>query len=371
MRLAAFTLTEMVVVIAIILIITVASLPAIMSGLEQRRFGEASRTIQAAFAGARDRAIVSGQVRGIRLIRDTLDPWEVSALIYVGAPEPYSVGTVRTTGLTVEPEVLYTATAPDPQWQYVDLGKDNTINTADDIARVDAPLAVGGGIRTMQAFIRFNRSGRLYHILAVDNSTLPAKLQLDPTGPTPPTLGAGTTYQLFGPAVPLPQVEPLALPDGVVIDVRFADIGTVYGAAHPLATNTQVNVPRSRWIPNQVPPALLVPNPPATWPTMDILFGPTGQVTGLGATNPLIHLWVGERADKGPDPTTAAGADATPNTGDDLGPTRSHFLITLNTRTGNVEVTHEIGAAGTLLTNYAEIYRPAEQNLGVSQLDVP
>src|SRR5262245_25605942 len=98
-----FTLTEILVVIVIILLITVMALPVVIGALTDHRFNDAARTLQAALAGARDRAIVSRQVQGLRLLRDERDPWEVTTLVYVGIPEPYSVGTVTVAGTTVTP----------------------------------------------------------------------------------------------------------------------------------------------------------------------------------------------------------------------------------------------------------------------------
>ena len=166
---SGFTLAELLIVITIILILTIAAIPAVLLGLQERRVSEAARTLQAAFAGARDKAIVDGQVRGLRLIREDTDPWNVSTLVYIGVSEPYSVGTVSTSGkiVTADPAI-------DPHWETTDRGPDGQAGRAgvdddgngvvddnselgwpgsDDIPRVD---------RSGQSYIRFSNAGRMY-----------------------------------------------------------------------------------------------------------------------------------------------------------------------------------------------------------------
>lgn len=65
-----FTLIELLVVLVIILMVSAAALPTVLSGLEQRQVIEAARIMQAAVAGARDAAISSNAPRGIRLLPD-------------------------------------------------------------------------------------------------------------------------------------------------------------------------------------------------------------------------------------------------------------------------------------------------------------
>ncbi len=67
---SGFTLVEMLVVIAIVVIVSAATIPAIIPALENRRVSEAARVFQAALAGARDSAIRANSPRGIRLLPD-------------------------------------------------------------------------------------------------------------------------------------------------------------------------------------------------------------------------------------------------------------------------------------------------------------
>ncbi len=65
-----FTLVEILVVIAIILIVSDLALPTILAGLSHRQVSESARLLQAVLAGARDAAIRNNAPSGIRLLPD-------------------------------------------------------------------------------------------------------------------------------------------------------------------------------------------------------------------------------------------------------------------------------------------------------------
>src|SRR5271163_1711285 len=65
-----FTLLEMLIVIAIVLLVSALTLPTIVSGLSHRQVGESARILQAALSGARDAAIRNNAPSGIRLLPD-------------------------------------------------------------------------------------------------------------------------------------------------------------------------------------------------------------------------------------------------------------------------------------------------------------
>jgi len=417
-----FTLTELIVVILIILIITVGALPAVLGGLRDRKYSEAVRTVQAALAGARDRAITSGQVRGIRLVRDgefVTDPtdtsiFEVSRLVYVGVTEPYAVGTVNNVQGMLPPNVIRVDANEDtnsngimdpgedvngngmldigsvlnPAWERVDPGKDNTTATADDIPRVDAPRQsnLANDVRTFESYIRFNQSGPLYQIVAIDDvtgfggrSTLVLNTSPPFAGslPPPPVVPFRSTYQLFGPALPVASDQPVLLPEGIVIDVRTPTLAV----PSPPGSRPDLEIlrmPRSANIPNQDPRLAYATfgdlqygtgddlrKIPATWPHMDILFAPNGTLTGRAAQTDIIHLWVGERSDR-----ADLGPDNTGATADDLPTVRPHKMVSLVVRSGAIIVTDNPPSVG-VAPQYSAIYGPPAQSVGVSQLQLP
>jgi prepilin-type N-terminal cleavage/methylation domain-containing protein len=364
---AAFTLVEMVVVIVIILLISVLILPSVLGSLNDRKFSDATRALQAVLMGARDRAIQSGNMVGVRLIRDDNDPFAVTQLVYVTVPEPYSVGIVSLTGGVVTPDV--TPPNVDPHFEQVNLGKDGTPNTYDDIPRVVPMLST----------IRFDHTGMLYTITGKTLGT-PTTLSIAPI-PTSVTAAPAThRYQIFGPPIPMAQAETTLLPEGMIIDLRspFLQLSALPGPPD----RELLRLPRSLNIPNQIPswagaPWGLnriwgdaapggddppTPDPASSWPPMDILFAPNGTVVGDGARTPLIHFWLGERGDSG-----AIGGDNTGGTADDIWPNRPRKMVTLNTRTGLVVVTDDPQPAGTP-SQYLEVYGRAEQSLGKSVL---
>ena len=373
-----FTLIELLIVVGIILIVSMFVAPSVLSSLDERKFSDASRAIHAMFAGARSRAISSGEVRGIRLVRDDNDPWEVSSLVYVGTTDPYSVGLVQLSSLnTVTPLAVHPMTGQllaDPVFDQKDPGIDGKFGTFDDIPRV---IAVAGPDNTLgtgddppnPSFIRFDNSGRMYVIMQVQIiQGSPASLVIFPPATTvDPAMPH--RYQIFNPPIPLAGVEPILLAEGAVIDVRTPRLtlsSNPGDEAHEL-----LRMPRSRGIPNQFQMHGVDgqygtddDRPPEAWPSLDILFGPTGQVVGLGAQSPLIHLWLGERADKG-----GIGPDRIGGTADDGSVTRPHKMLTLNTRTGTVEITDNPASVAEPPV-YPEIYGAIENRLGTSELDL-
>jgi prepilin-type N-terminal cleavage/methylation domain-containing protein len=112
-KIRGFTLVELLVVITIILLITVAALPTVLPALSHRQVSEAARLIQAALVGARDDAIHNNAPSGIRLLPDPIlsgintnrnsplvgriDPTQILAvnrIIPIQTPPDYSEGHV-------------------------------------------------------------------------------------------------------------------------------------------------------------------------------------------------------------------------------------------------------------------------------------
>jgi prepilin-type N-terminal cleavage/methylation domain-containing protein len=113
-----FTLIELLVVLVIILLVSIAALPTVLSALSHRQVSEGARVLQAQLAGARDAAIRDNAPRGIRLLPDpTLNgvnpqtgqldpslPLAANRMIPIGAAPDYTEGS-----LSIYPPSSYTA----------------------------------------------------------------------------------------------------------------------------------------------------------------------------------------------------------------------------------------------------------------------
>lgn len=85
-RRPAFTLVELLVAMAIFSILGVLAISGFRE-TDSDRISSATATLRNALEGARSRAIKSGQIRGLRLIRDANDSNFITSLVYIGPPE--------------------------------------------------------------------------------------------------------------------------------------------------------------------------------------------------------------------------------------------------------------------------------------------
>ena len=319
----AFTLIELIVVIAIVLLLATMTLLALNS-FDSERVRSGARQLQSMLEGARNRAILAGQPRGIRFLveNDPLNGRKCSSMIYIGASDTWSKGTItlmrsdfdfdgvvdnvdRDGDGQKDTEVYMIADALELQsgtgatgstgWYnllqrgylpvyedgnnngVLDPGEDlNGNNQLDrDTARIKIPGDRNG---TWYNVSTYYLSKNLYS----SNPEVrkhPNVLELislrpyrDP-GTTPPTEvvafeGTGpNSYILELPARVLPDVEPALLPGDVTIDL---DASSVPVSWRPSAAT--LNYPYSS--------------------QMDILFSPRGTVTGPEAATGLIHFYL-------------------------------------------------------------------------------
>ncbi|MBI3865190.1 MAG: prepilin-type N-terminal cleavage/methylation domain-containing protein [Planctomycetia bacterium] len=98
-----FTLVEMLVVIAILLLLASITLAVYNSNRSSDRMRSAARVAQSAFMGAKDRAMHARNLRGVRLVRDLTDPSLVTGFVYLAPIENRSYGgSIAGSGTTIQ-----------------------------------------------------------------------------------------------------------------------------------------------------------------------------------------------------------------------------------------------------------------------------
>jgi type II secretory pathway pseudopilin PulG len=112
-RAPAFTLVELLVVVVIVLLVSAATLPAIIPALSHRAVSEAARILQAALVQARDTAIRNNGPRGVRFLPDPTYSAPNTTILAYNRMVPIEPGPEYSNGMvTVWPLPL--ATAVDP-----------------------------------------------------------------------------------------------------------------------------------------------------------------------------------------------------------------------------------------------------------------
>lgn len=304
-RPAGFTIIELLIVIAILLLLTTFTILSVDFAFESERVRSGARQVQSALAGARDRAIKSRQPRGIRFLLDD-DPDNgrvVSSMVYVGAAEPWTRGQITLLRRDLNFDGVVDAGADaDKVWMIrgegtswnmlkrrgflgiyeVDVNGNGSPDPGEDLN--------GNGVfdrETPRIKIPGDRNGTWYHVdtsrLGANNGGYGPELLLltrpyrDP-GTTPPSEviafeGTGfNTYVLDLPPRVLADAEPIMLPQGVVIDL-------------------DASLVPSSWRPASGGYAIRYSN------RMDLMFTPRGTVLGDAAGAGLLHFYITRRED--------------------------------------------------------------------------
>jgi prepilin-type N-terminal cleavage/methylation domain-containing protein len=324
-RRAGFTLVELLVVIGIILLLTVAAAPVAFSMLNGRAIREASSSVQAVLAGARDRAAFAREARGVRLVTDTAtgNPSLVREIRYIRPAAPLSTGSAIVVdsnwnnpwndytvpfppGAMVGPQpvgsswINNTAPPANPIFSLVVL-----LGCQDKDRLKSLPFRMAGSTRVYFGVIRLATSGQLLGFSTTDamidtvigginfpylrlDRPLPRPVPFDELrlGQLPhrsaliPPAGmqmldylphVGVEYQIPIGFVELEGENPIKLPSGVVIDLGYID---PTGAAAPDPTGVRL----SRLQPE--------------YQHWDIVFAPNGQVIGAAAAEAHVFLWL-------------------------------------------------------------------------------
>lgn len=288
-RRAGFTLTELLIVIAILLVLGTISLAVYNTGKSSDRLRSASRIAQSALLGAKDRAMHARNFRGVRLTRDANGPTFsatntfpalVTGFVFLQpiAHDPYPTGSISLERYDNDQDT--NADGPDV---YIVHGVSTGFTNAVDWNRVYGFFGSVGRIRipagTGQWYnFTVTQSGPYaisattqYLILSTPYvSTAGAYASPSVTaypfvqGGTGPPPVAGCEIE-FGNEV-LPFHQPMALPAGVVIDLRYCSSNVQYMAGRNIIDTTGY-----------------------TAPNIDFSFSPRGNVAG--ATGGLGALY--------------------------------------------------------------------------------
>ncbi len=315
-----FTLIELLVVVAIMLALATITIVAVNFTNDRDRVRSAARQIQSLLVGARDRAIYSREIRGIRLIRDPNDGHSANAIQYIGAPGKFSGGT-----LTIATNFDGTVVTGIPGiTQFGNFKNRGLIQVG---SRIQIPKETGrwytiaalpGGevIWLAQSYADFSASGSVNNL----NRTF-----------------SGLSYQLELLPQPLPNSTPVQLPRGVVIDLDGSQVPANW---RPLLFTGAYS--------NQ----------------MDLLFSAKGLPVGDAVSLGMVHLHIADAGDvikfqqiNGRSATSYAVAllPLVPATED---PTttpvtpivkRDRIGVTLASRTGGVSV-HQVNVTNNFLT---------------------
>lgn len=309
-----FTLTELLVVIGLLMILTAMTVTAVNFTMNEERLRSGARQLQSYLEGARNRAIHAGEPRGVRFILDenvtkqvTLDngsvidaPFTATAMTYIGPSEaPRGVAiSVRENGLI---------TKPDPEWGR--LARRGLLNPNEG-TRIQIP-----------------RDGGRWYVLR--RMTGQWRLQLP--GGTEYRGPSSAQYRLRLPPAELPNQEPELLPQSIAVDLDRSELPRGWRRSDGRYTTH-----------------------------LDILFSPRGTVTGPAASRGRIHLYLCDSSvaaglqntalqarnaqDRDPIPSALVAEE---NAGVLPGPVADllgdRLLVTVFTHTGNVS-SHPVNA---------------------------
>lgn len=228
-----FTLVELLVVMTVLIILTILTLHLVNVTVDEDRVRSAAGSVQSFLEGARDRAIHAKEPRGVRFIRDTLEPDVVTSMLYIGSPKSYSEGQIQ-------------------------IGTDK--RAIQLVGRANWANLYSRKLISPGSVLRIGNQNLLFTIqIALDGMGNPQfSLTKDYEGP--PQLGTPYSLQL-APTV-LPNQEPRQFPRDVVIDLDNSKIPSAWSSD-----------------------------------SLDILFSPHGTVTGLVASEGVVNLVVAERVD--------------------------------------------------------------------------
>lgn len=289
-RRAGMTLTELLVVVAVMVILIGMAVPMMRNGLEERKLREASRQLNTAFALAKGIAAETGRAAGIWIDTQTLPgAGSVAGQVFLAeTPPPYAgdiVGATARVNLATSP--------PQAKFKAVQTMSLQKLVQPNDL-------------------IKFNYRGPLYRITGVTSAV---QVTLDTSGLPQPPAGIDVPYQIFRQPVKSSSM-PLELPAGAVVDVGNSGFGlsdstftTAAAVTKPIVVMFQPDGSVERlWIIGGGAPV---------FPTETIHFL-LGKVEQVGTTSGNLQdntcLWVSVSPQTGRVTTAENGYDSTSTT---------------------------------------------------------
>lgn len=265
-----FTLTELIIVIAILLLLTVIAVGVYRSNSGSDKMRSGARTAQSAFLGARDRALHAKARRGLRLLRDPQDANTIYGFAYLQPIE-----NLQYADLSIQLE--------RPDWNtdgdVADAGEDQVVivrgfDPPDALPHTDwhrmtdffsTPPKIRIPAGTGQWYTFFWETSGPYALNQANQYLVLTTAFVDPGVPGPIAHARTSAYAScdieLAPEL-LPAHAPISLPSGIVIDLPNSSPNV---AANWPATPTPVNI--------------------------DIMFSPRGMVQGpLAALGPIHFL---------------------------------------------------------------------------------
>jgi len=313
-RLRGFTLIELLVVIVIIVILASLTLAAIRATTGGDRIRGGARQTQSALQGTMVRALREDNLIGLRLLLDENDPTTVRTMIYVEQLDPWRQGEflLRRDSTGNFRYVVGNTGANPTRWDEL---RDQGL--LPDVTRIKIPADDTGKwlfVDTRQSGSSGTNPGDLLIVTPVMDGEL-AGVMLDPGSPGgddsfPLTANVNNigNYILETGVGPLPNEEPLQLPNGCVIDLDNSFLPSSWyewqEVAAPFVSTDPLYI--AGWRETGLPPATggnviirryapLVD--PANPRHLDILFSPRGVVAGPLAATGKIHLVLAEIED--------------------------------------------------------------------------
>lgn len=306
-----FTLVELLIVVAVMLILIVMTVQAVDFAFTQERLKAGARQVQSALAGARDRAIFAAKSNpnakvGIRFLTDENDPRQVTSMVYISVPDiKWTRGQIRLERVDDNADGIADLV--------IDTNGDGILESAVKIVRGDA----GCGWYTLKerGLLGLFEDKNLNGVLdAGEDQNGNGLLDIDPARIEIPR-GSGIWYPVLTHRLtPVNQVLELATPyqestttlDNEVIAFQGTGPSTyelelqprVLPEAQPILLPETVCIDLDgSLVPSSWRPAPGSPQNARYSSHMDILFSPRGVVTGSVAAMGLVQLYVAERKD--------------------------------------------------------------------------